>query len=375
MARFGGLGVQVVTGTAAFRDRATVTVGDDYEIQARAFVIATGSVPAVPSIAGLAEAGYFTGDTVFDLAQCPAHLVVIGAGSTGLALAQAYRRLGATVTVLEAAAPLAGEDPEIAAVVLDRLAREGVTVRAGVRIARIEGVTPSLRIVLDAGGTEEVVTSSHLLLAAGRCAAVLGLGLEAAGITHDADGIPVDARLRTTNRRVYAIGDVVRGAARSVHGAEHQAGLVVRQTILGKSAANVTEAVPRVTHTTPELAHVGLHETEAKARLGAVRILRWPFNQNDRALAEGEPHGHVKVVASVKGDILGATIVGPQAGELIALWALAIGQKLGVDALIGTAIPYPSLSEAGRMAAGSYYLSGLTVPRLRRMIGMLRWFG
>ena len=233
--RFTGLGVRVIEGEARFTDAKTVAVGDQFEIKARRFVIATGSRPAVPPIPGLDNTPYLTNETVFEMRERPKHLIVIGAGAIGLELAQAFRRLGSDVTVLEAAAPLAGEDPECAAVVLDALAREGVTVRTGVTVTKVKRARNRIEVELEVAGTDgkktiEMVGGSDLLVAAGRRPAVEGLGLDAAGINFSGSGIHVDKRLRTTNKSVYAIGDVT-GSAHFTHAANHHAGLVIRHAL------------------------------------------------------------------------------------------------------------------------------------------------
>jgi pyruvate/2-oxoglutarate dehydrogenase complex dihydrolipoamide dehydrogenase (E3) component len=373
--RFGGLGVRVIEGAARFKDRRTVAIGDAYEIRARRFVVATGSSPAAPPIPGLTETPYLTNETIFQLRQCPKHLIIVGAGPIGLELAQAHRRLGAEVTVLEALMPLAKEDPECAAVVFDQLARDGVAIRAGVKIARVERARTRIRVMLANEGGEEVIEGSHLLVAAGRRANVDGLGLEAAGIAFEPRGIRVNKGLKTTNRRVYAIGDVVQGALQFTHVANYHAGLVIRNALFRLPVNPAYGVIPWVTYTDPELAQVGLREEEARQQHGAIRVLRWPYHENDRAQTERATHGHIKIVTAPNGRILGATIVGAHAGELITTWTLAIGNGLKVGALLGTVVPYPTLAEVGKRAATSYYLPSLTSPWVRRIIGFLRWFG
>jgi pyruvate/2-oxoglutarate dehydrogenase complex dihydrolipoamide dehydrogenase (E3) component len=374
--RFTGLGVHVIEGAARFTDRRTVVVGETFEIRARRFVIATGSSAAIPPIPGLDQVPYLTNETIFDLTQCPEHLIVIGAGPIGLEMAQAHRRLGAEVTVLEAATPLAKDDPECAAIVLDQLAQEGVLIRSGVRISRVEGRDGKLRVVLaGANGNEETLEGSHLLVAAGRRANVADLGLEAAGIAYEPSGIKVDKRLRSTNRQVYAIGDVVHGGPQFTHAANYHAGLVIRNALFRLPVNVARGVIPWVTFTDPEVAHVGLRETEARRSHTAIRVLRWPYHENDRAQVERETQGHIKVVADKGGRILGATIVGAQAGELITTWTLAIARGLKVGALLGVVIPYPTLAEVGKRAAIGYYTPGLSSPWVRRVISFLRRFG
>jgi pyruvate/2-oxoglutarate dehydrogenase complex dihydrolipoamide dehydrogenase (E3) component len=375
--RFAGLGVRIVTGTGRFLDPSAVEAGD-VAVKARRFIIATGSSPIIPAIPGLAETPYLTPETVFDLTDCPRHLIVIGAGRTGLELAQAFRRLGSDVTVLEAAMPLASEDRECSAVVLDALAREGVRLRTGVQIAQVRRVLARVQVVVaEAGDTtagEETIEGSHLLLAAGRRPSVLDLNLEAAGIRYDARGVAVDKRLRTTNKKVYAIGDVL-GGAKFAHIANHHAGLVVRNALFRHPVAIDPRAIPQVIFTDPELAQVGLQEDEARRQAAAIRILRWPYRENDRAVSAAATDGHIKVITDPAGAILGASIVGPAAGENITTWALAIGQKLNIGAFAGLVVPYPTYAEVGKRAAITYFMRGLTSARVRRIMAWLRRFG
>jgi pyruvate/2-oxoglutarate dehydrogenase complex dihydrolipoamide dehydrogenase (E3) component len=372
--RFGGLGVRVIEGSARFKDPTTVAVGEDVLITARRFVIATGCSPAIPPIAGLDAVPHFTNETIFDLAVRPEHLIVIGGGPIGLELAQAFRRLGSGVTVLEAAAPLAGEEPECAAVVLDQFAREGIAIRSGVVVTRVAAAESRVRVVFGHGTGKETIEGSHLLVATGRRPNVVGLGLEAAGVAYGEQRIVVDKGLRTSNRRVYAIGDVA-GGPQFTHAANYHAGLVIRNALFRLPVRAVADRIPRVTFTDPELAHVGMTEIEARRRGHAIRVLRWPSHENDRAQAERETRGHVKVIASKNGRILGASIVGASAGELITTWALAIDQRLNIRPFAGIVMPYPTLSEIGKRAAITYFTPGLTSPWVRRIIGLLRRFG
>ncbi len=369
-ARFTGLGVRVIEGAARFTDTATVAVDDRFTIKARRVVIATGSAPALPPVPGLAETPHLTNETIFDLDACPRHLIVLGAGPVGLELAQALRRLGAAVTVLEAATPLGHDDPECAAVVLDQLGRDGVAIRSGVTIDRVTRSGDGVAVTI--GG--ETITGSHLLVATGRTPTIDGLGLDAAGITVERGAIVVDKRLRTTNKKVYAIGDVASGP-QFTHVASYQAGLVVRNALFRLPVRVNYDAVPRVTFTDPELAHVGLTETDAKARKYRFRVLRWPYHENDRALAERATVGHIKVIVTRRGRILGATIVGRSAGELIGTWVLAIEQRLNIRAIAGTVVPYPTLAEVGKRAAITHFAASLTRPAVRRIIAWLRRFG
>ena len=373
--RFAGLGVRVIKGQAKFKDRRTVVVGDDYEIRARRFVIATGSTPALPPIPGLDEGPYLTNESVFSLSELPDRLIVIGAGPIGLEMAQAFRRLGSAVTVLEAAAPLAKDDPECAAIVLDQLEREGVVICSGVKVARVMHASGSVAATFEGPGGEETVEGRSLLVAAGRKPTTDGLDLEAAGIKYDRAGIRVNKRLKTSNRRVYAIGDVAAGQPQFTHAANYHAGLVIRNALFRLRVKVNNDAVPWAIYTEPELAQTGLTEAQARARKLKFRILRWSYHDNDRAQAERETHGHIKVITTRKGKVLGATIVGAQAGELIAMWTLAIAQGLNVRSLTGIVLPYPTLSEIGKRAAIDFFTPSLTSPWARRIIAWLRIFG
>lgn len=373
--RFTGLGVRVIRGHAQFRDRRTVAVGDQVEVRARRFVIATGATPALPPIPGIDTGPYLTNETIFDLGELPQHLLVIGGGPVGLELAQAFRRLGSAVTVLEAAVPLAREDAEAAAIVLAQLEREGVIIRSGVKVARVLHTGGRVTIMLDADNKEETLDGTHLLVAAGRKAATDGLSLEAAQIRYDRTGVFVNKKLKTTNRRVYAIGDVAAGQLQFTHAANYHAGLVIRNALFRMPVRVDNRLVPRVTYTEPELAQAGLTEAQARAAGIKMRILRWPYHDNDRAQTARTTHGHIKLVTDRKGNIVGATIVGAQAGELIATWSLAIAQRLNVRAFAGMVLPYPTLSEIGKRAALDYFTPGLTRPWVRRIIAWLRIFG
>jgi pyruvate/2-oxoglutarate dehydrogenase complex dihydrolipoamide dehydrogenase (E3) component len=371
--RFVGLGVRVLKGQARFKDRKTIAIGE-LEIRARRFVIATGSKPALPPIPGLDQGPYLTNETIFDLTVLPKHLIVIGAGPIGLELAQAFRRFGSDVTVLEAAQPLAKDDPECAAIVLDQLEREGVVIRSGVKVVRVD-YAAGVQVATETGGGEEIVEGTHLLVATGRQPTTSGLDLEVAGIAYDRSGIAVNKKLKTSNKRVYAIGDVAAGQLQFTHAANYHAGLVIRSALFRLPVRINNDAIPWVTYTEPELAQTGLSEAEARQRGIKIRILRWPYHDNDRAQAERETHGHIKVITTMNGKVVGATIVGAQAGELISMWTLAIAQGLNIRAFTGIVVPYPTLSEIGKRAAIDYFTPGLTSPWLRRIIAWLRIFG
>ncbi|MEX2034706.1 MAG: FAD-dependent oxidoreductase [Xanthobacteraceae bacterium] len=375
--RFTGLGVRVIEGEARFRDTRTVIVGEEedikFEIQARRFVIATGSLPVVPAISGIEQVPYLTNETVFETRERPKHLIVIGGGPIGLELAQAFRRLGSEVTVLELAQPLGKEDPECAAIVLDAFAREGITIRSGVEIERVRQLRGRIEVVLD-GDTGETIQGTDLLIATGRRPNIDGLDLDAARVKYRPRGIVVDKRLGTSNKRVYAIGDVT-GLPQFTHAASHQAALLIRHLLFRLPIKMDVDEIPRVTFTDPELAHVGLTDVQARERHRAIRVLRWPYHDNDRAQAERETRGHIKVVTDPKGLVLGATIVGAAAGEQIIAWTLAINHRLNIRAFAEIVMPYPTYSEIGKRAAISFFTPRLTASWVRRILSLLRRFG
>jgi pyruvate/2-oxoglutarate dehydrogenase complex dihydrolipoamide dehydrogenase (E3) component len=370
--RLTGLGVRVILAAARFIDKSTVVAGE-YRIKARRFVLATGSVPSVPPIPGLDSVPYFTNETIFDNQQRLHDLIVIGAGPIGLELAQAHHRLGSRVTVLEAAKALANEDPELTRIVLEQLAAEGLNIHEGTTVERVESSLGRVRVHVSLNGEKHVVEGSHLLVAAGRKPTTSDLGLEAARIRYDNRGIKVNAGFKTSNRRVFAIGDCI-GGAQFTHVAAYQAGLVIRRILFRRPARVDAGLLPRVTFTDPELAHVGLSEV-AGAKSGKINVLRWPYHENDRAQAEHRIAGHIKVVTARGGRILGVTIVGAEAGELIQMWAIAISQKLNIKAMTEWISPFPTLSEINKSVAERYYATAPSDPRVRKIIGFLAKFG
>jgi pyruvate/2-oxoglutarate dehydrogenase complex dihydrolipoamide dehydrogenase (E3) component len=367
--RFEKLGVRVIKAAAQFKDRETV-VANGEEIRARRFVIATGSTAAVPPIPGLADVNYLTNESVFDLTALPRRLVIIGGGPIGLELAQAFRRLGSQVTVIEALDPLGKEDPELTAPVLAALKSEDIVIRARTAVTGVRRLRSE--IAVEAAGGE--IKATHLLVATGRKPTVEGLGLAAAGIVHSAKGIAVGPDLRTSNRKVYAIGDVT-GAPMFTHAANYHAGLVIRGALFRLPVKAKHEGFPRVTFTDPELAQAGLTEAEARERFPGIRVLRSCFHDNDRAQTERRTEGLVKAVVGPRGRILGAGIVSPHAGELIQPWILAMNNRLGIKALAEMTVPYPTLQDANKRAAMGYYGALASNPWVRRVIDLMSRLG
>ena len=365
--RFEGLGVHVLKEEARFIGRTDLQAGP-HRIKSKRIVLATGSRPTAPPIPGLADVRYLTNETIFANRTLPAHLIIIGGGPIGLEMAQAHRRLGARVTVLEAFGFLAKDDPELSAVVTSRLRAEGVDLRDHVKIARVERAANGVAVILDGG---ERLDGSHLMVAAGRAPIIESLDLDKAGIAHTKRGITVDDSLRTSNRNVWAIGDC-NGLYAFTHMAGYEASLFIRGALFRAPAKLDHSIVPWATYTDPELAQVGLGEAEARKQHGeAIRVLRWKMAENDRAQTERETDGLVKVITDPRGRILGATIVGPHAGDLIQPWCLALSRRLKIAAMAGYVPPYPTLGEASKRAAGSYFTETLFGPRTRGLVRFL----
>lgn len=376
--RFEGLGVTVIRAAAKFVGPDAVEAGGR-TIRARRFVVATGSRPKAPPIPGLADTPYLTNETLFAPAALagaralPRRLLIVGGGPIGMEMAQAHRRLGAEVTVLEASTALGRDDPALAAVVLARLRTEGVEIRERTAVARIDHADGRFMATLADGAAIE---GDQLLVAAGRAPDLAPLDLEAGGIDFDAKGLVVDARLRSrSNRRVYAAGDAA-GGYQFTHVAGYHAGVVIRNTLFRLPAKAEHKAVPWVTYTDPELAQVGLTEAAARARHGeGVQVLESAFAENDRARAERRTDGLVKIVLDRRGRVLGAGIVGQGAGDLIVPWALAVAKRERIGRLAGAILPYPTRSEASKRAAGAYYTPRLYSPKVRKIVKFLSHFG
>ncbi|ESR24633.1 dihydrolipoyl dehydrogenase family protein [Lutibaculum baratangense] len=369
--RFEGMGVTVIRECARFESPTRVMAGDT-AVEAKRFVIATGSSAAIPPIAGLEPGRVLTNETIFSLEETPEHLVVIGGGPIGLEMAQAHRRLGSRVTVLEMRTVLPKDDPELVDVVRRCLKAEGIEILENVEVRSVEHLPGGHRVRLSMEGAEHQVAGSHLLVAAGRKVNVDGLGLEAAGVEYDRKGIRTDRRLRTSRKHIHAIGDVA-GGPQFTHVAGYHAGILVRNIAFRIPAKVDYDALPWVTYTDPELAHVGLTLEAARERHGdGVRSFTHAFTGLDRAVAERRREGLLKVVARPDGRILGCSIVGPGAGELIALWGLAISRKLKLKALTDVIFPYPTISEVSRQAAGEWYKPSLFNDRTRRLVSLLQ---
>ncbi|SLN56274.1 dihydrolipoyl dehydrogenase family protein [Ruegeria meonggei] len=368
--RFEGFGVKVIREFGSFVSPTQVQAGD-HMITARRVVIATGSSPLVPPIPGLDQVHFFTNETIFDLRDKPEHLLIIGGGPIGIEMAQAHIRLGCRVTVIEGMQALGKDDPEAAEIVLDTLRAEGVAIHEQAMVAQIRGRDGVVEVVTETG---EIFSGSHLLIAAGRKANTDRLNLEAAGIEPTRTGIKVDEALRTTNRKVYAIGDVA-GGMQFTHVAGYHAGIIIRSALFGLPSKAKTAHIPWATYTDPELAQVGLTEAQARALHGdKVEVARFDYHHNDRAISERKTTGFIKVMV-VKGRPVGSTIVGHQAGELINLWSLALANNLKMGQIAAMVSPYPTIGELNKRVAGAYFSPRLFENQMvKRVVGFVqRW--
>jgi len=367
--RFRGLGATVLRAEAHFVAPGAIAV-EGRRITARRFVIAAGSRPAVPAIPGLDQVPFLTNATLFGIPGPPGHLLILGGGPVGLEMAAAHAALGWEVSLVEAATIAAREDPELVAGLREALIAAGVRLFEGVPVAAVE---PGPALVLADGRR---IAGTHLLIAAGRRANLETLGLEAGNIRASRAGIETDRGLRSlSNRLVYAVGDIADpagiGPRYFTHVGSYHAGIVIRRALFRLPARIDYRALPRVLYTDPELAQVGLTEDEARAAGREVRVVRWKLAENDRAIAEGETRGMVKLVATKRGRLLGAGILSRAAGEMTGTFTLAIERRLKLSALAAMIVPYPTRAEAGKRAAGAFYVGALFSTRTKRLVRLL----
>jgi pyruvate/2-oxoglutarate dehydrogenase complex dihydrolipoamide dehydrogenase (E3) component len=374
--RFEGLGVDVVRAPARFLSPREVEAGD-LRLRARNFVIATGSRAAIPPVEGLADARPYTNETIFDeLREAPARMIVLGGGPIGCELGQAFARLGVVVTIVEMAPRiLEKEDEDAAEAVRLRMEADGVRVIVGARAERVRRQDGRVRMEVRSGqDRRETLEAEALLVAAGRVPNTEGLGLDAAGVAHDPKGIRVDACLRTSQRHIYAAGDVA-GGQQFTHVADDHARTIVRNILLPWPARRVDHAaLPWCTYTSPELARVGLNEAEARARGVAHDVWSCPFREVDRAVLEREEEGFVKVLTEKGGDrILGVTMVGERAGDLVHELVMAMKHRVGLRGVSAAIHAYPTFAEAARKAADRAQKARLTPRAARLLAGIYRW--
>ncbi len=343
-----GKGIDVIEGSARFTDPKTLAVEplipekENFNLTARRFIIATGAKPFVPPIPGLEDVDYLTYETVWALRELPARLIVVGAGPIGCELAQAFCRLGSSVTLVEGAdRVLLQDEPEVAELISDQLSRDGVALRLSSAVQRVWQDGDGIHV--DVGGSE--VVGDAILMSVGRRPNVNRLGLDEAGVVHSAKGIQVDSRLRTSQKRILAAGDCA-GGYQFTHYAAWQGFMAVRNAFMpGLSVKAVLDQVPWTTFTDPEVAHVGFTETQARAKFGdSILASTFPMKRVDRAIAEGDTAGFIKVVHRRNGKILGATIVSGRAGEMIHEYALALDKGLTLRDLAESIHVYPTYS-------------------------------
>ena len=375
--RFRDAGVDVYLGEGRFvSDRSVAVTGSagDRELRFRRAVIATGARPQAPPIPGLERCGYLTNETVFALTERPERLAVIGAGPIGCELSQAFARLGSRVTTFDVLLRiLTREDPDAAALVERALRRDGVELALGARIEEAAPEAGGARLAwVDSEGEKRETVCDELLVAAGRAPNVEGLGLEEVGVRCDAGGIQVDAKLRTTNPRIFAAGDVT-PAHNFTHLADAHAAVVVQNALFFPSARADRLVVPRCTYTAPEVAHVGLDRREAEEQGIALDVIDVSLEENHRALLDGEEEGFLRVLLKQGSDrVLGATVVGAAAGDLIAPLSLAVTHGVGLSRFTSTILPYPTRAEVLKRAANQWRRTRFT-PRAQRLFA--RWFG
>lgn len=370
--RFESLGVHVIQGIGEFINEKTLRVGA-HTIQAKRFIIATGSSPVVPDIPGLKKISYLTNETIFDLKQQPKHLIVIGGGPIGCEMAQAFSYLGTTVTLLTNQTLLPKEDQDCVEILRQTFKSLHIHCHEQVSVKSIEaGSKQEVIVCFEQQGSQQTITGSHLFIATGRQANIQSLNLKAAGIKHTKRGIIVDSKLRTNKKKIYAIGDVVADTYPFTHMANYHAGIVIKNILFRLPAKVDYHSVPWVTYTDPEIAHAGCSTYLSDNK---TQIIEWPYVDNDRAQAESITAGKIKVIVDKKARILGVTIVGSQAGELLLPWIMAIKEKKTLRAFTDTIVPYPTLSEISKRVAGAYYTPALFAKKTRALVRFLLRFG
>lgn len=369
--RFEGLGVTVVREAARFESR-SIIASASVRVRARRIIVSTGSRAFIPPIPGLDTMPHITNETVFSAPDFPGNLIILGGGPIGLEMAQAFTRLGAKVTVVEMGRALPRADAAHAAIAVEALRAEGVTILEGHKASRIEGEAGRVTVHATTAGGEVRVDGSHLLVAVGRRAVMDGLDLEAGGVAFDAKGLVVGDNLRSrSNPRVWALGDVA-GREQFTHIAGWHASVFVRRAFFKQGTKASSLPVPAVTYTAPEVAQIGLTEAEARAKFpSGVTTSSFPFHDNDRAIAEGKTLGEAKLVIR-KGKLIGASIIGEGAGDILQLVSVAMSNGLGVQALTNFISPYPTRAEIVKRAASAHFTPTLFSGKTRVLVGLLQ---
>ncbi|QDV06147.1 Mercuric reductase [Planctomycetes bacterium Poly30] len=360
--RFTELGVDVFLGEGRFTGQSTLEVGGQTLEFARA-VVATGAKAAMPPIPGLADAGVLTNQTLFSLTELPESLIVVGGGPIGCEMAQTFARFGSKVTLVEGGPRImSNDDPKAAEVVQAALLQDGVELRLSTRVERFEAPTTDgrKRVVVGSGSEAETIEAAEILLAIGRAPNVQGIGLETAGVDFDPrKGVTVDDRLKTSNDRIYAAGDVA-SKYQFTHAADFLARTVIRNALFfGRQKASDL-VIPWATYTDPEVAHVGLTEAQAKAEGVAHAVIEIELEDNDRAVVDAETSGFVKILHDKKGKVLGGTVVASHAGEMIGELVTAVQHGTTLGTLSGVIHPYPTVADAIRRAGDRFNRTKLT---------------
>jgi pyruvate/2-oxoglutarate dehydrogenase complex dihydrolipoamide dehydrogenase (E3) component len=366
--RFSGLGVKVIREDGRFTDPGTLSAGD-FEIRARRFVIATGSSPLIPGIPGLDVTPYLTNETIFDLADLPDHLVILGGGAIGCEIGQAMARLGARVTIVEATALLGREDRDAAGLLLAALEADGVKIHQQSAVTGVEQTVQGVQLSCRRGGETFVLQGSHLFVATGRRANVAGLGLAAAGVTFGGKAILTGRGQKTSNARIYAVGDVAGGPGLT-HAAGYQAGLALAHILFRLPLLQKPHLIPHAIFTSPEIAAIGMQEADITDN-AAFTVIRAEFDRNDRARIDQKPQGFLKIIIDRRKRIAGVTIAGENAAEMIAFWSLALSKGMKIGDIRNFIAPYPTYSEIGKLAATAYYAPLARKGWVRRIVGMM----
>lgn len=371
--RFCSLGAQVLFGNPSFIDDHLISI-ERQKISAKNWIIATGSSPSVPPVEGLTDIPYWTNETVFGQTNLPDRLIVLGGGPLGLEMAQAFARLGSKVTIVEFTGQILGpEDTDIADIIAERLKEEGCTILTDTKALSVKYVDSKIRLIAGpsiGNGKQSVIEGAALLVAAGRKPNIDGLKLENAGVSFTSRGIPTDLRMRTNIRHIYACGDV-NGQLPFTHVAGYEAGIALTNAVLHLPRKAAYDKIGWCTYTDPEVASIGLNEKRARREGIEYRILEEEFIENDRALAEGESKGKIKLLVSLSDKFLGCQIVGPRAGELIHEWVIAMSGGLRLSTIAGAVHIYPTLSEISKKVAGHLFAEKLFSNGARNVLKFL----
>ena len=370
--RFEGLGVTVIREHASFKDEKTI-VSATTEVTARRIVIAAGSRAFIPPIPGLETTPFVTNEEIFDLPELPSHLVILGGGPIGLEMAQAFRRLGADVTVIEMARAIARADEDHARLAISAMQREGITILEQHKAIDVAQNADGIVVTAESDGAAVKIKGSHLLVAVGRKVMLDGLNLEAGGVEFNAKGIVTKANLRSvSNGRVWAVGDIA-GREQFTHMAGWHASVFVQAALMKLRTTAATHPVPAVTYIQPELAQVGMTESEARAEYGdAVSVSEFAFEENDRAIAERQTAGSAKLIIGKGDKILGASIYGDGAGDILQIVSLAMSNGLKMRALTNFISPYPTRAEVVKRAASAYFQPKVFGKAMKTAVGILQ---